>query len=78
MSIRTHAGPIDLCGSCGQPCYLDEEIEYGPQWMHFTEQWDGVACQWFPLAGEPLDAKLDQMSVDDIHQRYPDTYPHQT
>jgi len=77
MSIRTHRGPIDLCGSCGQPCYLDDnpENEYGPSWMHFSEQWDGVGCQWWPFAGKPLGAKLDDFSIEGIRALYPNTHP---
>jgi hypothetical protein len=76
MSIRTHTGPIDLCGSCGQPCYFDEEdTEYGPRWTHFREQWDGIGCQWWPFAGEPLGAKLDQFTIERIRVWYPNTNP---
>jgi len=55
-SIRTHIGPTDLCESCGQPCYFDNgNPKYGSSWMHFGKREDGVTCQSFPFAGEPLD-----------------------
>jgi len=76
LSIKSHSGPIDLCGSCGQPCYVidDPDSEYNGWWSHFIEQWDGVGCQWFPFAGEPLGAKLDSFSIDSIRVWYPDTH----
>ena len=81
QSIRAYTGLVDLCDSCGQPCYLDPEGGLGPggvsisRWLHFREQWDGVHCNHFPYAGEPLGAKLDPSSVDDIRELYPNTYP---
>lgn len=69
-SIRDFAGPMGVCGSCGQPCFNGE---YGPE--HFTEQWDGVFCHMFPLAGDMLRIEWDEASLSDVREKYPDTYP---
>lgn len=76
-SIRDYKGEVRVCASCGQPCYLGE-TECGPDWQHFLEQWDGVHCPYFPLAGEPLAMEWDSMSLDDVKDQYPDTYPRET
>lgn len=69
-SIRDHTGSVYACGTCGQPCL---EGEFGPE--HFTEQWDGVFCPWFPLAGQLLEVQWDDASLSDLRDKYPDTYP---
>jgi len=69
-SIRDYAGEIFLCGSCAQPAFAGENGD-----EHFKEQWDGVYCPWFPLAGERVVIKFDPMSLDGIKALYPDTYP---
>ncbi len=73
MSIRDYTGAVYVCGTCGQPSY---EGELGPQ--HFTEQWDGVFCPWFPLAGESLKVAWDDASLCDLRDKYPDTFPHES
>ncbi|MFD9541219.1 hypothetical protein [Streptomyces sp. NPDC060022] len=66
-SIRNHTGPVYLCGTCGQPSFVGE---HGDQ--HFDEQWDGVFCPWFPLAGKRLVVQWDGMSLDAVRAQYPD------
>jgi hypothetical protein len=72
-SIRTYTGTIYLCKTCGQPCRQGPD---GPE--HFKEQWDGVFCPMFPLAGDRLEVEWDTSSLDDLKDSYPDTYPHLT
>ncbi|MFD6968354.1 hypothetical protein [Streptomyces sp. NPDC059949] len=72
MSIKTYTGPITLCRSCGQPSFTDNEVGH----QHFKEQWDGVPCPWFPLAGERIVMDWDRMSLEQIRKEYPDTYPY--
>jgi hypothetical protein len=69
-SIRNYSGKIYICGTCGQPAFVGE---YGPQ--HFHEQWDGVYCPQHPMAGALLTVAWDDMSLDDVKRKYPDTYP---
>ncbi|MEV8523184.1 hypothetical protein AB0451_03350 [Streptomyces sp. NPDC052000] len=69
-SIRTHTGQVHLCASCGQPSF---DGEYGPE--HFSEQWDGVHCPRFPLAGDRIVIAWAGMSLETLRQQYPDTYP---
>lgn len=71
-SIKDYAGPITLCRSCGQPSFSDEEIGH----QHFNEQCDGVFCPHFPLAGEQVRMDWDSMSLEQVRDEYPDTYPH--
>lgn len=73
-SIRTYSGTIYLCKSCGQPSFDNP----GVAMEHFTEQWDGIFCPMFPLAGERLEVAWDPASLDDLKDSYPDTYPHLT
>jgi len=68
--IRVYEGVISLCGSCGQPCY-DGEAGLA----HFAEQWDGVFCPRFPLAGERLEIRWDAHSLETLKEQYPDTFP---
>lgn len=72
-SIRTYDGKIYLCKTCGQPSY---KSSIGLE--HFMEQWDGVFCPWFPLAGGRLEVEWDDRSLDDLKDSYPDTYPRLT
>lgn len=71
-SIRDYAGPISLCGTCGQPAHRSEE---GMD-QHFSEQWDGVFCPRFPLAGKLVAIEWDGRSLDAVKRTYSDTYPH--
>lgn len=74
-SIRDYDGEIGICASCGQPCYPIDAGDYGAQWNHFTEQWDGVWCRYHPLAGNAIDIDWDPGSLESLKQRYPDTSP---
>ena len=70
-SIRTYQGVIFLCAHCGQPAYASEN-----GWdSHFREQWDGVLCPRFPMAGPRLEIKWDPSSLQSLQQCYPNTYP---
>ncbi|MGW5477668.1 hypothetical protein [Streptomyces sp. NPDC004008] len=73
-SIRGYKGEVRVCASCGQPCFLGA-TEFGEAWQHFKEQWDGVFCPRFPLAGKPLVMEWDSMSRDQVLAGYPDTHP---
>lgn len=73
-SIRTYSGEIYLCKTCGQPCFNNAGVGL----EHFMEQWDGVFCPWFPLAGERLVVEWDISSLEDLKESYPDTYPHES
>ncbi|MFD6113583.1 hypothetical protein ACFWG0_26220 [Streptomyces yangpuensis] len=73
-SIKTYTGPVTICASCGQPSYTDNQVGH----QHFKEQWDGVYCPRFPLAGERIDMDWHEMSLDQVRAEYPDTYPHQS
>ncbi|MEU3665727.1 hypothetical protein [Streptomyces virginiae] len=72
VSIKTYTGPVTLCSRCGQPSFTDDEIGH----QHFMEQWDGIHCPRYPLAGEPITMNWNQMSLDQIKAGYPDTYPY--
>lgn len=74
VSIKNYTGDITICRSCGQPSFSDEEIGH----QHFNEQWDGVFCPYFPLAGEKIRMDWDSMSLDQVRDEYPDTYPYLT
>ena len=71
-SIREYTGEVRVCASCGQPCCLGA-TEYGEMWQHFSEQWDGVFCPRFPLAGKPLPMDWDVMSLKQVKTGYRDT-----
>ncbi|MGW3195190.1 hypothetical protein ACWDBD_11515 [Streptomyces sp. NPDC001118] len=72
-SIRDYTGEVRVCASCGQPCFLgDLEPGYGQAWQHFNEQWDGVYCPQFPLAGEPLEMKWHDMALKQVKAEYRD------
>lgn len=77
-SIRTHDGPVFLCTTCGQPCYEEPDPEYGPQLQHFSEQWDGIHCDDFPLASGKIVIDWTRESLEDLKASYPDTYPRTT
>lgn len=74
QSIRDYDGEVRVCAFCGQPCFFGL-TEVGAVWQHFREQWDGVHCPRFPLAGKVVEIEWDPSSLDDLRQRYPDTYP---
>jgi hypothetical protein len=76
MKIRDYEGEVRVCASCGQPCFLGElEATYGQGWQHFNEQWDGVFCPWFPLAGKTLKMEWDGMSLEQVKAGYPEDWP---
>jgi len=60
-----------VCASCGQPAY---DGEYGP--THFMDQWDGVFCSWFPLAGALVTVNWHPRSLAEWKAGYPCSYPH--
>src|ERR1035441_444002 len=74
-SIRTYKGPLFICASCGQSCG-NTTTEMGNAIGHFDEQWDGIYCQWFPLAGKPIQIEWNNESRKGVQAKYPNTYPH--
>jgi hypothetical protein len=72
LSIRNYTGTVYICNTCGQPC--GDTIDMGI--CHFSEQWDGVLCPYFPLSGTPIKIKWDGLSLKTLKAKYPDTYPH--
>lgn len=74
-SIRDYDGKIYLCSNCGQPCYEGDVEDYGTHLQHFSEQWDGVHCPMFPLAGDPVAIEWDDLSLQTLKEQYPDTHP---
>ncbi|AMW10580.1 hypothetical protein A4E84_14345 [Streptomyces qaidamensis] len=69
--FRDFTGEVVVCGSCGQPAC---DGEYG--WEHFTDQWDGVFCDWFPLAGRPVRVTWHPRSLAEWKAGYRCSYPH--
>ncbi len=67
QSIRDYTGEIRLCGSCGQPAWLNAETD---QWEHFAEQRKGVICPVFPLAQAVIAIEWDEMSLTTLRQNY--------
>jgi hypothetical protein len=74
-SIRDYTGQIFLCGGCGQPCYEGPAEGYDGVLQHFSEQWDGVHCNMFPLAEEPNTMEWDPITLATLQEQYPDTHP---
>ncbi|RAG83563.1 hypothetical protein DN069_21445 [Streptacidiphilus pinicola] len=75
-SIRTYEGEIRICTRCGQPAFLGGISERtGEWWLHFTEQYDGVHCNRFPLAGPVRKIPWDFKSRQHVKERYPDLRP---
>lgn len=74
MRIRDYNGEIRICSSCAQPCYLGP-VGDGKGWQHFREQWDGISCEYFPLAGNVIPIRWGRGSLADLKAKYPDTYP---
>ncbi|MEU5426875.1 hypothetical protein AB0H73_14900 [Streptomyces olivoreticuli] len=70
-SIRAFSDTIHICNECAQPAFKGE---FGPE--HFQEQWDGVHCPMFPLAGDLVTVSWDALSLGELKAKYPDTYPH--
>ncbi|RDD85731.1 hypothetical protein [Streptomyces parvulus] len=60
-------GKVYVCASCGQPAHNTSDY-WGPQ--HFHDQWDGVHCEWFPLAGRLLITRLHPRSLADWKAGY--------
>ncbi|MFE3124489.1 hypothetical protein ACFXHD_13835 [Streptomyces hydrogenans] len=71
--FRDYNGPVYVCIECAQPAF---DGPYGHR--HFTDQWDGVFCSWFPLAGPVVQPDLDPRSVEEWKARYFCSYPHST
>jgi hypothetical protein len=76
-SIRTYEGTIYLCTACGQPCHEDEDDAdgMGTVLMHFDEQWDGIYCHMRPMAAGSIAVEWDEVSLANLKEQYPDTYP---
>lgn len=75
-SIRTYEGEIWICANCGQPAFLAGTRDNGEDWwLHFTEQWRGIHCNRFPLAGTVLKMTWDYKSLLQVKERYPDLRP---
>jgi len=70
--IQTFTGPVVVCSHCGQPAYYHREVGM----RHFTNQWDGIFCPRFPLAGSTLTIKWHPQSLADWKAGYICTYPH--
>ncbi|MER5572391.1 hypothetical protein [Streptomyces massasporeus] len=70
--IQTFTGRVVACSHCGQPAYYNGEVGMA----HFLNQWDGVFCPRFPLAGETLTIKWHPRSLADWKAGYSCTFPH--
>ncbi|MEU3937998.1 hypothetical protein AB0E85_39165 [Streptomyces sp. NPDC029044] len=70
--LQAFSGPVVVCAHCGQPAYYNREVGMA----HFTNQWDGIFCPRFPLAGETLTIKWHPQSLADWKAGYVCTYPH--
>ncbi|MFJ9711627.1 hypothetical protein [Streptomyces sp. NPDC101234] len=71
-AFQTFTGPVSVCTHCGQPAFYDREVGM----RHFTNQWDGIFCPRFPLAGETLTFKWHPQSLADWKAGCVCTYPH--
>lgn len=71
-SIRDYDGEIFLCTACGQPCYHEEDPEYGKVPMHFIECWDFIYCPSHPLAGGTITMEWDlsDHTLQDLKEKY--------
>ncbi|MCW8097078.1 hypothetical protein [Streptomyces tauricus] len=69
--FHTFIGQICVCTACGQPAYNGEAGN-----EHFTDQWDGIHCPWFPLAGTMAPLDWNPRSLAEWKAGYPCTYPH--
>ncbi|WP_405909583.1 hypothetical protein OG742_37275 [Streptomyces sp. NBC_00828] len=69
--FRDFTGRVTVCASCGQPAYVSE---LGP--AHFLDQWDGIFCPRFPLAGHLVTVNWHPRSLADWKAGYVCTYPH--
>ncbi|MCX5239771.1 hypothetical protein OG824_31680 [Streptomyces prunicolor] len=67
--FRDYTGTVSICSSCGQPAF---QGEYGP--THFTDQWDGILCPYFPLAGDLVKPAWNADSLESWKAGYPCSY----
>ncbi|MGW1390545.1 hypothetical protein ACWD6Q_02625 [Streptomyces nigra] len=65
---------VRVCTSCGQPAFTGSYAAGGAD--HFVDQWDGVFCPWFPLAGDTVSIQWNPRSLADWKAAYVCTYPH--
>jgi hypothetical protein len=70
--FQKFTGPVSVCTHCGQPACYDREVGM----RHFTNQWDGIFCPRFPLAGETLTFRWHPQSLACWKAGYVCTYPH--
>ncbi|MFD5661433.1 hypothetical protein [Streptomyces hirsutus] len=70
--LQAFTGPVVVCAQCGQPAYYNGEVGMA----HFTNQWDGIFCPRFPLAGKTLSIRWHSRSLADWKAGYVCTYPH--
>ncbi|MEU4086464.1 hypothetical protein [Streptomyces aureus] len=70
--FQTFPGRVVVCAHCGQPAYFDGEVGMA----HFLNQWDGIICPRFPLAGATLTITWHPRSLADWKAGYRCTYPH--
>lgn len=69
-------GTVYLCNNCGQPA--TNELEYGfPDGlsMHWSQQWDGVYCNNYPIAGKLIEVDWEPSLLRQIEEQYPNTNP---
>ena len=73
-SIRTYDGEIRICLSCGQAAHLEGPGSQAEGlWSHFREQWDGVYCDRFPLAGETAAMRWHYLALQQVKDQYPES-----
>jgi len=70
--MQTFTGRVVVCSHCGQPAYYNGEAGMA----HFLNQWDGIFCPRFPLAGKTLTIKWHPRSLADWKAGYICTFPH--
>ncbi|MGW0844217.1 hypothetical protein ACWD26_29580 [Streptomyces sp. NPDC002787] len=70
--VQTFTGRVVVCSHCGQPAYYNGDVGMA----HFLNQWDGIFCPRFPLAGKTLSIKWHPRSLADWKGGYACTFPH--
>lgn len=73
-AFQTYADRVVVCAHCGQPAFYDSEVGM----RNFTNQWDGVHCPRFPLAGETTTVRWHPRSLADWKAGYVCTDPRTT
>ncbi|MGW5431932.1 hypothetical protein ACWET9_32745 [Streptomyces sp. NPDC004059] len=64
--FQTFTGRVTVCRHCAQPAYYDPEVGM----RHVTNQWDGIICPRFPLAGETHTIQWHPRSLADWKAGY--------